>query len=171
MSDIKPAQENLPDKKWVTITKIHQGLIAPITHNYLNNSYFSLFSSFEKALLVTNGVLSWNWVPCPQVNNIYQSWPEAKCRSTQKPKLCQCVWRVCSVSASWVSLRLCLESAFVAALITSNFSKSAQTPMSSAVLCHLQTRWFYWGCESERYYSLHEICRRSGFNSLNVIDK
>lgn len=83
MSDIKPAPENLPDKKWVTTTKIHQGLIAPISHNYLNNSYFSLFSSSEKALLVTNGVLSWNWVPCPQVNNIYQSWPEAKCHSTQ----------------------------------------------------------------------------------------
>lgn len=85
-------------KKLVSITKIHQGLIVPITHNYLNKSYFSLFSSFEKALLVTNGVLSWNWVPCPQVNNIYQSWPEAKCRSTQKPEVCQCVWRVCSVS-------------------------------------------------------------------------
>lgn len=58
VSDIKPAQENLPDKKRVTITKIHQGLIAPITHNYLNNSYFSLFSSFEKALLDTNDALS-----------------------------------------------------------------------------------------------------------------
>lgn len=104
VSDIKPAEENRPDKKWVTTTKIHQGLIAPISHNYLNNSYFSLFSSSEKALLVTNGVLSWNWVPCPQVNNIYQSWPEAKCRSAQKPDVCQCVcvcvWRLYIV-ADW----------------------------------------------------------------------
>lgn len=144
MSDIKPAQENLPDKKWVTITKIHQDLIALITHNYLNNSYFSLFSSFEKALLVTNGILSWNWVPCPQVNNVYQSWPEAKCRSTQKPEVCQCVWRVCSVAEWW----LCLKSAFVAVVWTGNLSKSTQTASSSAVPCHLQPCCFAGGNET-----------------------
>lgn len=86
----------------VTITKIHWVLIASITHNYLNICCFSLFFLFWEALFVTNGILSWNWVPCPEVNSIYQSQLEAKCQNTPKPTVCVCVIMMHTVTIlSW----------------------------------------------------------------------
>lgn len=65
----------------------------------------------------------------------------------KRVQVCVCsVCVVCSECQWW----LCMKSAVVAGgFLTSHFSKSTGTANSSAVLCHLQTCWFYWGRGSE----------------------